>query len=763
MCTFGTIPGSNMRKIWNQMNFLLRHQVYLRVLPVVLFSVAMLGVCSLVVFERDARKRANAHQQYALRELSFQFGQKLGRVATMAELRRTRLELGSGLEEDEAVARGLLTIPTISGAALIDPHSPDGYTVQLPPALDTPQNRQELQHWQQACALSGTELFEANGSSLSGGVLVDAGPEHAAWGLRTLHLSGGLVPTKGPAGPRPHLPLLVRHQDSPRGRALLLLVDTATLLEKTNLPGWTCILKNDGTILHRRDPEGSEFLAEMDGADLLEMASRTDRDNGRLLNRWSDPWLVSSASSRVLPTVTLLAARPAGDLQKLLGRYLAFVCCVALLAMLGATLGVMRVMERISQRVHELSGNMAALSQGEYSRRMSEGCWDEIGQLVGYFNMMAASLDGAHREVRHKTLHLRAALENMRILDQAKDDFLVLISHEVRTPLTAIMGGVDFLKARLDQADPDEKALLDEMNVNEVVGIIQSSGSRLRGFMTDAIQMTAVQATDRKLKLQAIPVVDLVEVGLVGIRERAAARGIRVENQLEDRVWSLLGDPEVLKLAMEKILKNALKHNRDGGRIIIREVWEVPGQGPAAQLVMSKGRRRLEEQPAFSDWEEEELRWRLIEVFNSGEPIPEEKREALFGKFELVGSIEHHQRGSGLSLPIAQGAVACHGGRILLHSDGQDGNSFFLLLPTLLDARYVEAALSASWDEFGQGVGGASGNEEVGEVADGAALEVEVQDAGAPVAGGIDQPGGGIDGPGGADDQEEITVGGRRE
>ncbi len=745
------------------MNYLLRHQVYLRVLPVALLAVAVLGFCSLAILERDVLKRANAHQQYVLRELSCRFRQTLGRVAVTAELRQTRLELGGVSGDDQSVARGLLSIPHLAGAALVDPANPDGFTMQLPPVLDSPDNREALRQWKQDRSLGRTKLFVAGGPPIADGVVVDVGPEHTVWELPLLYLTAGGGADTQKSETRLYLPLLVHHQDCPRGRDMLLLVDTGDLLDAANLLGWTCILKNDGTVLSRRVPGGDHFLNGLSGPELLAVAQSPDARRGCLLNRWSDPWFLSSTTSGVLPDVTLLAARPARDLQSLLIRYLAFICGMVLLAMLGATLGVMRVMESISCRVGELSDNMAGLARGEYFRRMPEGRWDEIGQLVGYFNVMAVSLDEAHREVRKKTLHLRAALENMRVLDKAKDDFLVLISHEVRTPLTAIMGGVDLLKSRVEQAEPDQKALLDELSVTEVVDIIQSSSLRLGGFMNDAIQMTSVQAMDRKLDLQAIPVADLVEVGLVGVRERAAVRDIRVENQLEDRLWSLLGDSEILKLALEKILNNALKHNRDGGRIIIREAWEVPGQGTAAQLVRAEGRRRLKEQPAFSAWEGKGLRWRLIEVFNSGEPIPRERRAALFGKFELVGRIENHHKGSGLSLPIALGAVAGHGGRILLHSDGRDGNSFYLLLPTLLETPRVEAAMSVSGDEAGQGVGGAAGYEEIGQVADGAGFDIEIDDAGVATAGGIDQSGGGVDGPGRADHEEKVTVGRRGE
>ena len=567
------------------------------------------------------------------------------------------------------------------------------------------------------------------------------------------------------------LPLLVRHfnegpdRNQPGNSTItLLLVDLGRLLEEVPKPQWLCFVNAEGKILWEQGRNDSDYFTGISGAKLLAMSEdlSTGQYQKGLVNRWSDPWLVATAPSTVLP-VTLFSAQPAKNLRVLILRYLTLVAGMTILALFGAILGIMRVMNRVTRRMGELADSMSALAKGEYSRRLPEGRWDEIGQLIGYFNLMAISLDEAHREVKEKTVHLRTALENMRLLDKAKDDFLVLISHEVRTPLTSIMGGVDFLKSTMARASEQEQAVFEKMNVSEVVAIIQNNGERLSGFMTDAIQMTAIQSVDRRLNLKPQPVADLFEMGLCGIREKASQRNIQVENQLHDQVWAVLGDAKILKIALEKILNNALVHNREGGKILIREVWTVPGQGGPDDLLRPEDAHTLMAQPDFSRYEDEDVRWRLIEIFNSGEPIPEDRREALFGKFQLVGRIEHHQKGSGLSLPIAQGAVQCHGGRLLLHSHENDGNSFYLMLPPLLDQNAIDEAMAASlWDDARQSIGGVAGDKKVGQVADLTMLKVEVDDLGTPVDRRLDQAGGGINRTGSADHQKQVAVGSRR-
>ena len=202
-------------------------------------------------------------------------------------------------------------------------------------------------------------------------------------------------------------------------------------------------------------------------------------------------------------------------------------------------------------------------------------------------------------------------------------------------------------------------------------------------------------------------------------------------------------------------------HNFDGGRIVVREAMNIPGQEGTDCRVEPEGEYLLKGQASFGKWRREEITWRLIEIFNTGDPIPADRRKALFGKFELVGRIEHHHKGSGLSIPIASSAVKNHGGRILVHADHRLGNSFFLLLPTLRsDAVPDPGGSLGSGNQELEGVGGGSGHEKVGQVADAAPLEVEFDDTGSGVARGGDESRGGVDGARGADHEEEITVGG---
>jgi signal transduction histidine kinase len=299
--------------------------------------------------------------------------------------------------------------------------------------------------------------------------------------------------------------------------------------------------------------------------------------------------------------------------------------------------------------------------------------------------------------------------------------------------------------------------------VEEITGIIQSSGERLSGFMNDAIQMTTLGSAESLLKLQPVPVNELLSECLGPIQAMARRREITIHDLLNGKVdWVLLCDPGVLQVGLAKILQNAVQHNRDGGVIIIREASTVPGEGAIHEIVTREGVRRMESQPGFEEFADEELRWKILEIFNTGNPIPEEKRAALFGKFEVLGPIENHQKGTGLSLPIAKAALESHGGGVYLHCDETDGNTFYLLLPVLKVSPGSRAASRVqdilAGNQQGQSPVSTAWDEDICEVADATPFDVEFEDQCASILGCIDEAGSRVDRAGSADDKKKVTI-----
>jgi signal transduction histidine kinase len=369
--------------------------------------------------------------------------------------------------------------------------------------------------------------------------------------------------------------------------------------------------------------------------------------------------------------------------------------------------------------------------------------------------MLRRRVARAEARARAAEERLAGVRENLRLLEKAKRDFLDLVAHELRTPLTTILGGLGILDSVLADVTIDRPVLSPE-DVDRLQTVRQAvarSGDRLSHFLCETLVMAALQGVDRRLDLTMTPVAALVEAALALPRERAARTGLRLDDELGDAAWSLLCDAGLIRQALDRLLDNAIVYNRAGGEIRIREVDAVPQHGSAADLVTAEGRRRLTSQPTFAFWNRDEVRWRLIEIFNTGPEIPADRRATLVRGFTGAGRIAHHQQGAGLGLAIARGAVELHGGRLLLEAVPDRGNAVYLLLPALDDepsalagptadsltgalegaSTDAPASVSAgpragSVDQPRNRVDGAARNEQVRERCDAARFEVELHD-----------------------------------
>jgi signal transduction histidine kinase len=709
-------------------------------------AVLSIGAVSWVVFAQHATGIAKKNQTQDVISRLDNLRRRASLEAMAVEVRQNDFLARGGRADGTHLVEDLLQMELLDGVALGRPQDAESVVpgiFSLVDSLASDENQATVSAWLQKyshCFLPGFRPGSWSKVRVSDSpVLVDSNPGHPVYLfppllLKTSGLHDGSLLAL--------LPVMVRdeREEGSTGHPVYFL-DLKALVGDYQPRGWWCVLDGEGTVLvsatgsvragaklsaKPRDDSNGVFGAAA-GAEIWHPFRPGENVRTAVVgDRWL-PWIVSIGRGRDLP-FTLLTAHEVSGLRAMGLRYVMVVLGVALLALGLALYGVTSVVHKVSQHLSHL----------------------------------AISKDEAHRLVQIKAENLRGTLDDLRILDKAKDDFLVLISHEVRTPLTAIMGGVDYLKSSVVKVQGEERELLDRLNILETASIIESSGQRLTGFMNDAIQMTSIQSRDRKLDLQPIPVASLVEIGLCGVRERAHLRGITVTNELEEGAdWAVLCDQKVMKVAFEKILNNAVAHNYEGGKIVIREAEKVPGKDGIAGSVEPDGEYFLKGQATYSRWEHEKLTWRLIEIFNTGDPIPEDRRKALFGKFELVGRIEHHHKGSGLSMPIANSAVKNHGGRILVHADQRLGNSFFLLLPTLRsDATPVPGPDPDLPNQALQGVGRRAGDKKVCQVTDATRFEVELDDSGSRLPGGPDQTGRGVDRTSGSDHEEKITIGG---
>ncbi len=224
-------------------------------------------------------------------------------------------------------------------------------------------------------------------------------------------------------------------------------------------------------------------------------------------------------------------------------------------------------------------------------------------------------------------------------LEQQKRLFLRHVSHELKTPLTALREGSELL------ADGTAGPL--SAGQREIVGILQQKSVQLQQLIEDLLNYHRAQESVGRLDLAEVRFDRIVEQVLEDHRLAAQARGVRADLRLEPLM--LQADEDKLRAVVANLVSNAIKYSPDGG-------------------IISLALRREGDSVVF-------------DVGDAGPGIPPEDRERIFDWFYQGGHGHHGRvRGSGLGLAIAREFVVAHGGRIEVVNDLAGGAHFRVTL-----------------------------------------------------------------------------------
>ncbi len=731
-----------MRGLWQRMNYRVRDQLLWSSVPMLLLALAAIGIGSWILLGGQFTRASLHHRGHEL--AFFRQGAMDRAVSEALSAAVAARESGSGSGVTGSEDRSLV-VACLSGTG-----APQTGVSGSLAAWWRDHHQDEAVPWTVDLKNHRVEILSP--------LVVALEPEDDPVGLLPV-----VVTPRGAEG-----------RDS--GSKAVYFLDLQGLLTMNSQGAWWCALDPDGRVVAGSDPElprgerlenlvgamssgpwagrqESRLLADLQQAATEQAARGIDGPVG--LHRGA--WLVTMDKGSA--PLRLLMGTPARDLQVMISRYTAVGLALGILAIFLASAGIVRVVGRASGRLYTLGKAMRAVARGELDRRVEVSSWDEVGTLIGYFNGMADDVRKNRRLAEHRTAQLRSSLADLKRLDLAKQEFLTLVSHEVRTPLTAIKGGLEYLRSSTEKVTPQEKAALEAHNLTEILDIIDKNTRRLGGFMNDATLMANIQSLHKRLTVAVAPIREVIKEILAAHAASIADLDLEVHNEIADDLgWNLLGDMEMLRIALEKVIDNAVIHNIEGGRIVIREVESVPGLGGPEVL---RGKLGNVGQGIFEDdrWQDNPVNWRLIEVFNTGQSIPSDRREALFTEFELVNPIANHQRGTGLSMPIVKTALERHGGGVFVSSSEAGGNSFYLLIPTVDHAVAGKLRpLVNLWDDPGQGLGGVPWNEDVDVRGQETGLDVELADRDPVAAGQLGQPGGGMDHAGRSDHQQDPAL-----
>jgi PAS domain S-box-containing protein len=275
------------------------------------------------------------------------------------------------------------------------------------------------------------------------------------------------------------------------------------------------------------------------------------------------------------------------------------------------------------------------------------------GQMVGAISFGTTEqesrreyTDGDVELLEEFARRVSMAIENARLfrqtqeLNRLKDEFLATLSHEMRTPLSAILGWTRILAANLDDA----------ARMRHAIEAVERNAQAQAQIVDDVLDLARGMAGNLRLDMRLVDLVAVAERGLEAVAPAASAKKIPIEVHAIEPV-PIVGDAGRLQQVVWNLVSNAVKFTPPGGRVTI----DVHSSGSHAEL----------------------------RVVDTGRGIPADFLPHVFEKFrqaDATATREH--RGLGLGLAIARHLVEMHGGSIAAHSEGEGrGATFVVRLP----------------------------------------------------------------------------------
>jgi len=257
---------------------------------------------------------------------------------------------------------------------------------------------------------------------------------------------------------------------------------------------------------------------------------------------------------------------------------------------------------------------------------------------------LPTKLDSAVSEKPSGAIVVLHDVTELRRLERVRQDFVANVSHEFKTPLTAIQGFAETLLAG---------AIEDPRNNRRFLEIIRDHAVRLARLTDDLLKLARIEAGKLEVQFSPVGVVDLAERCAETALLKANRKQILLEIDIPPGLPPVRGDAGLLRDVLQNLLDNAIQYTPSGGRI---------------HLSASTREREV-----------------VITVADTGIGIPLADQERIFERFYRVDAARSREAGgTGLGLSIAKHIVEVHGGRLLVDSEVGAGSKFSFSIPLVV-------------------------------------------------------------------------------
>lgn len=428
---------------------------------------------------------------------------------------------------------------------------------------------------------------------------------------------------------------------------------------------WTGLGRTGETILARSLPQGAQFIAPLrfdPGAALVRLESA---GKGNL------PMITALAAEEVeirdgvdyrgeaVYSVTrfvdstgwgLVVKKDITEVLEPAGAIARFGALTLIIGLGIAGLAARRVAQSIAEPISQMAVNARAISEGRRDLTV-ETELEEVEELAEAFHAAIAEVDalnaGLEAKVEKRTWQLKEKNEKLRRVMAEKEVFLAGVSHELRSPLTAMIGFIDLVVASGEALEPEDR--------DEMLGTISAQADDVLNLIEDLLASARVEAGT--LNVVSVPV-DLAAEACQVIE--ATQGGSKAEVTFTGGEAKAAADPARVRQVLRNLISNAIRYG-----------------GPTINVQVSDGADEV-----------------LFDVCDDGEGIPEADRSAVFDAYVQSDATRQVAESVGLGLSVSRELARLMGGDLTY--DYRDGQSTFSVrLPRLVDDEEAETGSDA--------------------------------------------------------------------
>lgn len=318
----------------------------------------------------------------------------------------------------------------------------------------------------------------------------------------------------------------------------------------------------------------------------------------------------------------IIMSTPVASLEESVSLSNSFFLYIGITILILGLILIYIMTRRITQPILELADISKRMGKLDFTAEYTGSDMDEIGILGQNMNMMSEKLESTIDELKQANIILQNDIKKKEEIDIMRKDFIANVSHELKTPIALIQGYAEGLSEGLCE-DPESRQYYTEVIIDEA--------NKMNLMVKQLLNLSALESGVQKMEMKAFDIVELIAgvIASTSILLTENSTKIILKNQ---KPFMVMGDEFKIEEVITNLISNAIHHVSTGGEIQIQ--------------VIKKETDRCR-----------------VQVYNTGNPIPEEDLSHLWEKFYKVDKAHSRQYGgTGVGLSIVRAVIEAHDG-----------------------------------------------------------------------------------------------------